>query len=75
MGKHCPHCGSTNFHYIYNNWSGRGEFYCNHCGGYFQHSEDDRRYENECPTCGSTNTVYYNNSAKHHYCNDCGTRW
>lgn len=74
MGKHCPYCGSTNFHYRYNCFDG-GELYCNHCGGHFQHSEDDRLDENECPTCGSTNTVYYNNSAKHHYCNDCGTRW
>ena len=75
MGKHCPHCGSTNFHYEFNCFTGGGEFHCKHCGGYFQHSEDDRLDENECPTCGSTNTVYYNNSAKHHYCNDCGTRW
>lgn len=70
MGKHCPHCGDTDFYYY-----GKGYFRCNNCGGYFEKSEDDRRDENECPTCGSTNTVYYNNSAKHHYCNDCGTRW
>lgn len=69
MGKHCPHCGSTDFYWKFD------EFKCRNFGGHFDKSEDDRRDENECPTCGSTNTVYYNNSAKHHYCNDCGTRW
>lgn len=71
MGKHCPYCGSTRFHW--DNLS--DDFKCYNCGGHFDESEDDRRDEYECPTCGSTNTAYYNKSGKRHYCYDCETRW
>lgn len=71
--KGCPHCGSTNFRYnpLYG-----GPFKCYNCGGIFSESETyDDDDDDSCPTCGSSNTVYYRNSRKHHYCNDCGTRW
>ncbi len=28
-----------------------------------------------CPTCGSDDIVYYNKADKHHYCQNCETRW
>ena len=70
MSKHCPYCDSTDFYYNY------GRVYCNNCGASFNKLEADT-CDDSCPTCGSDNITYYSKSknGKHHYCQDCGTRW
>ena len=70
-------CSFCEYYQLCDDGTYRCQNYGYHCPQSSITAFSDYLYQDDscCPTCGSSNTVYYKNSRKHHYCNDCGTRW